>query len=104
LDVDVKWSYSAGDVAVADLDTASLVAGNLNANVAFDMFLAADQTKSQSTTDSSYEVMVWLGQFGLATQPIGLPKGPQDQFAVDGTTLYACPVLLLTVVLVLTST
>ena len=87
LDVDVQWSYSAGSTVAADLDLDALAASNCNANVAFDLFLSTDKSKSQSTTDASIEVMVWLGQFGAATQPLGLPNGPQDQFQVAGTTL-----------------
>jgi hypothetical protein len=87
LKVNVAWSYNGGNDADNATDTASLDTAGLNANVAVDMFLGADAAKSGSTTESQYEVMVWLGRYGASTQPIGLPLGSKDAFAIDGTRL-----------------
>ncbi|KAK3044042.1 hypothetical protein LTS18_002324 [Coniosporium uncinatum] len=50
------------------------------------MFIAADATNSSSTTDSAYEVMIWFGRWGDATQPIGIAEGSQDNHVINGTT------------------
>ncbi|KAF2433275.1 concanavalin A-like lectin/glucanase [Tothia fuscella] len=84
LNIDVKWSYNGGNAASNSTDQSSLRTAGLNANVAVDMFLAADKTKSGSTTDAQHEVMVWLGRWGVSTQPIGYPLGSKDAFAIDG--------------------
>jgi hypothetical protein len=86
--VDVDWTYAIGDDAVAVMDTDSLVAGNLNCNVAIDMFFDSNSGKAHNETIASHEVMVWLGQFGLSTQPLGLSSAPADTASVNGTTLY----------------
>jgi hypothetical protein len=87
LNVDVKWSYSEGNKTnAAGLDESAMTAAGLNANVAVDMFLSSDKSKAESTTDASHEVMVWMGQFGLATQPLGFADGSADTLQVDGTT------------------
>lgn len=59
----------------------------MNANVAFDMFIDPSKAGSQVTSSAKYEVMVWLGMFGAATQPIGLDVGPVDNVSVNGTAL-----------------
>lgn len=87
LKVNVAWSYNGGNEASNTTDAASLAVAGMNANVAVDMFLGADAAKSGSTTESQYEVMVWLGRFGASTQPIGLPLGSKDAFAINGTRL-----------------
>lgn len=87
LNVDVQWSYSTGNVTnTGGLDESAMTAIGLNANVAVDMFLSSDQTKASNTTAASHEVMVWLGQFGLATQPLGFGDGAADSIQVGGTT------------------
>ena len=88
LDIDVSWSYAVGDVVASSTDDAALVAAGMNANVCLDMFLDADPTNSASTNASAYEVMVWLGAYGLATQPIGLPNGSQQIVTINQTSLY----------------
>jgi hypothetical protein len=86
MDVEVSWNYAVGNAVTDTTDTAALTNAQLNANVCFDIFLSSDRTKSESTTDSSYEVMIWLGQFGPSTQPIGYPT-VSDAFIIAGTTL-----------------
>ncbi|KAF1990737.1 glycoside hydrolase family 12 protein [Aulographum hederae CBS 113979] len=83
--LDAVWTYGLGSVIVNDTDSASLTEAGLNANVAVDMFLASDKQKSTSTTDSDYEVMVWLGRWGNATQPIGILDGSKDTHEINGT-------------------
>lgn len=89
LTLDVEWTYQAGALAPQQtaLDNADVTAAQLNANVCVDMFLAADQGNSESTTDSDYEVMVWLGQFGDSVQPLGYGGAPLETKLIDGTTL-----------------
>ena len=73
--LDVGWSYAAGLESVPKgqaTDHDQLVSdANLNANVALDMFLAADESESKDSVKATHEVMIWLGMYGLATQPIG---------------------------------
>jgi hypothetical protein len=92
--VDVDWTYAIGDDAAAVADTDSLVAGNLNCNVAIDMFFDSNGATAHNESIASHEVMVWLGQYGLSTQPLGLSSTPADTAQVNGTTLYATPLLL----------
>ena len=40
----------------------------------------------QDTTKASFEVMIWLGQFGASTQQIGLKEGAIGNQVVNGTT------------------
>lgn len=84
--VDVDWTYAIGDDPAAVADEDSLVAGNLNCNVAVDMFFDSNSGKANNETIASHEVMVWLGQYGLATQPLGLSSTPADTASVNGTT------------------
>jgi hypothetical protein len=92
--VDVDWTYAIGNDPIAVADTDSLVAGNLNCNVAIDMFFDKNGAKAHNESIASHEVMVWLGQYGLATQPLGLSSTPADTASVNGTTLYAALPLL----------
>jgi len=85
--LDVSWTYAAGDDAATEVDPSSLSADNLNANVAVDMFLSDDQATSGDPSNASHEVMVWLGQYGLATQPLGMDTGVVTTQSVNGTTL-----------------
>lgn len=74
-------------------DEASLTAADFNANVCIDMFLAGDESKASSTTDSDFEVMVWFANIGPDVLPLGYDLGAIDTKVVDGTTfnLYAEP-------------
>jgi len=85
--LDVSWTYASGDDAVTEVDSNSLLASNLNANVAVDMFLDPDQSNSMDPSSASHEVMVWLGQYGLATEPLGQNTGVVTTQSVNGTTL-----------------
>jgi len=73
LTLDVKWTYAAGDVAADTSDDAALLAANLQANAAIDMFLSADQTTANSSTLATHEVMIWLGVYGNSARPLGFP-------------------------------
>lgn len=79
-----------GDAKPNTTNVNDLLAADVNSNVAIDMFLDADPTKATSSVDAKYEVMVWLGVFGVATEPIGLRQGALKTQAVNGTTLYVC--------------
>jgi hypothetical protein len=88
LTLDVAWSYSVGNSLTNITDSDAVAAAGMAANVCVDMFLAADGNKSTSTTEAQYEVMVWIGRYGEATQPIGNLQGSKDAFIIDGTRLY----------------
>ena len=89
IDVDAEWMYSVGDaeqvIEGAALDTGAMAAAGANTNVAIDMFLDSDASKSTSTENAKYEVMVWLATFGAATQPIGLDEGARMTATIGGT-------------------
>ncbi|KIX10524.1 uncharacterized protein Z518_01607 [Rhinocladiella mackenziei CBS 650.93] len=80
------WAYGVGDEQPTTTNVADLNAIDLNSNVAIDMFLDSDPDKATSTVDAKYEVMIWLGYFGPATQPIGLDVGAVATQDVNGTT------------------
>jgi len=87
LTLDVEWSYALGDAAALTTDANGLQEGGLNCNVAVDMFMDPDLQKSTNTSESAYEVMIWLGRWGLATDPIGIAEGVRDTLTVNSTTL-----------------
>lgn len=88
-------SSSSADVATA-ATTKAVAARSVNdvtfsANVAVDMFFDADSELAGLTTNATYEVMVWLAQFGEYTDPIGIAYGVVAYQVVEGVnfTLYA---------------
>ena len=87
LSVDVSWSYNSGSSIKDSTDYDGLSANDVNANVCVDMFLAPNQTSATSTTDSAYEVMVWLARLGAATDPLGFALGILDTRTINGTAL-----------------
>lgn len=88
LTFNVKWSYNTGNKLIADSsDYDALAAENVNANVALDLFLATDEQDAQSTTESDYEVMVWLGRLGAYTLPLGYDNGSLTTREVNGVSL-----------------
>jgi hypothetical protein len=86
IDVDVEWYYGTGNTAPTTVDTAQLTAVEANTNVAIDMFLDDDSDKSTDPEKAEFEVMVWLGAFGPATQPIGLAEGTKATANINGVT------------------
>ena len=91
IDFSADWAYGVGDVKPNTTNVNDLLAADVNSNVAIDMFLDSDPTKATSSVDAKYEVMVWLGVFGVATEPIGLRQGSLKTEAINGTNLYVCP-------------
>lgn len=87
IDFQADWAYGVGDAKPITTNVNDLTAADVNSNVAIDMFLDSDPTKATSSTDAKYEVMVWLGVFGVATEPIGLKQGSLKTQAVNGTSL-----------------
>lgn len=81
-----QWAYGVGDAAPDTTNLDDLTAAELNSNVAIDMFIDPDPDKATSTVDAKYEVMVWLADFGAATQPIGLAEGAISTQVINGTT------------------
>lgn len=94
MNVDVMWTYGTGPDVATQLDPVALDAAELNANVCIDTFLDSDPIKAQTTNSSQYEVMVWFGQFGLATDPIGFVQGVVETVTVNTTQLYVLPPIL----------
>lgn len=88
LTIDLQWNYAQTKAETA-LDINSLMAGNLNANAAVDMFLSDDKTKAENATEATHEVMIWLGRFGLSTIPLGFTWGeaPKDTVTIDNVQL-----------------
>ncbi|TKW58243.1 Xyloglucan-specific endo-beta-1,4-glucanase A [Colletotrichum tanaceti] len=91
VDVDVEWFYSVGNYTTGGTTASATVAAELaenetNTNCAIDMFLDDDKDKAKDSTQAKYEIMVWLGTFGAATQPIGLPAGAIATETINGTT------------------
>lgn len=86
--VDVSWAYIAGNVTTSTVDdtVGSLWRASMNANVCIDMFLDPTESKANSTETAAYEVMIWFGQFGNATDPIGFYNGTVTTQTIDGTT------------------
>jgi hypothetical protein len=93
LPVDVSWTYAKGNVAAAPgaMVAADLAGDVVNANVAVDMFLSANQNDATDATKATHEVMVWFGRFGSSALPLGWPKDnsgtPLDTEVIEGTTL-----------------
>lgn len=85
--VAVNWHYGVGDVRPNTTDLASINEALLCSNLAVDMFVDANARTATSSVDAEYEVMVWFGAFGAATQPIGLAQGAIATAAVNGSTL-----------------
>jgi len=85
LTLDVQWSYAPGDVQVAPaaVSQADLDGVTLNANVALDMFFDPDQKTSLDSSKAAIEVMVWLGRYGTATDPIGYNNPPALSATID---------------------
>jgi hypothetical protein len=81
-----EWAYGVGDAQPTTSNINDLTDADVNANVAIDMFVDSDPDKASDTVDAKYEVMVWLADFGAATQPIGLAKGAVITQEVNGTT------------------
>ena len=88
INIDTSWMYSVGDAnqTTSALDTGALTSVLANTNVAIDMFIDSQPSKSTSTEGAKYEVMVWLATFGPATQPIGLAEGPRAVATIGTTT------------------
>ncbi|KAL1893021.1 hypothetical protein Sste5346_006702 [Sporothrix stenoceras] len=98
----VESSSSSSAEAAAPLSTigttkaATVAARSVNdvtfsANVAVDMFFDADSDLAGLTANATYEIMVWLAQFGEYTDPIGYAEGiVASQVVADvNFTLYA---------------
>ena len=87
-DIDVAWTYGSGSTISLTTDYAQLATDQLNANICVDMFIAQDESKSSSTTDADFEVMIWFGKIGLDVDPLGFPDGIVDTRIINETTLY----------------
>lgn len=72
LGLNVQWSYSTGNDATSSqrLLALSLSEETVLANVAFDMFLAADPDSALTSKTASAEIMIWIGTVGTPW-PIG---------------------------------
>lgn len=86
IQMDVEWYYGVGNTIPTTVDPAALTSVDAATNVAIDMFLDDDSKKSTDPEKAEFEVMVWLGAFGAATQPIGLAEGSKATEIVNGVT------------------
>ncbi|OKL63287.1 hypothetical protein UA08_01863 [Talaromyces atroroseus] len=86
IDFDLLWTYTVGNTTSTSMDTSALDGVSLNANVAIDMFLDANATKSSNSSGAEYEIMVWFGRFGDSTYTIGnTTLGVIDTYNLNGT-------------------
>ncbi|KAK4937956.1 hypothetical protein LTR10_021521 [Elasticomyces elasticus] len=83
---EAEWAYGVGETLPNTTNIADVTAAGLAANVAIDMFIDSDPNAATSTVDAKYEVMIWLADFGAATQPIGLADGAVKTQDINGTT------------------
>ncbi|RDW77852.1 hypothetical protein BP5796_05704 [Coleophoma crateriformis] len=86
INLDLHWTYGIGTKDVASTNMQTLTNNSVETNVAIDMFLDSDKTKSQSSSDAQYEVMVWLATIGSSAQPIGLENGAVSTQVVNNST------------------
>lgn len=86
VDIDVEWYYGVGSTPPTTVEPAALSNVDAATNVAIDMFLDDDRTKSTDPEEAEFEVMVWLAAFGAATQPIGLAEGSKATEIINGVT------------------
>lgn len=85
--ISTVWSYGLGNNIQNGTNNTILEAAKVNANVAIDMFIANNKTNADSTTESDFEIMIWFGRWGEATDPIGLLQGSKATHEINGTTL-----------------
>lgn len=91
LALNLEWNYFVGDTPTTTTPdpaaiSAAMTAADVNANVAIDMFIDPDSSKSKDTDNAKFEVMVWFGQFGDSTFPVGWQTGPRTTQTINGTT------------------
>ncbi|KAF7192797.1 Endoglucanase cel12A [Pseudocercospora fuligena] len=83
LNVSASWAFGPATFSEAARDPNSpedlayIDSNNVQANVVLDVFADEDQEKSQTPSKQKYEFMVWVGQFGTASQPVG-NRTPRD--------------------------
>jgi Glycosyl hydrolase family 12 len=98
LEFDLLWSYTVGNTTSKTTDLTALDEVSLNCNVAIDMFLDANSTKSSNSSSAEYEIMVWFAHLGDSTYAIGnTTRGIINTYDLNGTELYVLPVLTQTV-------
>jgi hypothetical protein len=68
------------------MDTDGVVAAEMKAYVAMDVYIDADREKATDVARAGTEVMVWLAAYG-GIMPVGYQDRPVKQRDVGGTTL-----------------
>ncbi|KAF2752903.1 concanavalin A-like lectin/glucanase [Pseudovirgaria hyperparasitica] len=81
LDLSLEWAMKPSSLieGLSDDPTTSpnadaLDAIGIEANVVMDLFCDADANRSRTPAKQRYEIMVWLGRFGRASEPIGMDQ------------------------------
>lgn len=71
----------------------SLEEAQVEANVCVDIFADAEKELSTTSAMQMYEIMIWFGQFGSGTLPVGNrnPLNPPVISVIQDTELYAFP-------------
>ncbi|PHH87320.1 hypothetical protein CDD83_9029 [Cordyceps sp. RAO-2017] len=88
MNIDMQWIMRLDNKTDAPTDVDELQTGNVNSNVAIDMFMDSDKSKAADSERAAYEVMVWFAAVGPATFAIGQKKGPIMSKILDGAHFY----------------
>ncbi|KAF2830177.1 concanavalin A-like lectin/glucanase [Ophiobolus disseminans] len=96
IDVKVSWTMRpALSRSLAAFDKDGLAIIDAKSNVAFDVFFDTDIAKAVTTTAPSYEVMVWIGQYGsilpIGASNVNMEKLPKQTIGKETFTLYQGP-------------
>lgn len=95
LHVAASWAFGPATLSEDARDPNSpedlnyINSNNIQANVVLDVFADEDEEKSRSPSKQKYEFMVWVGQFGTASKPVGnrTPRDPPVVARLGGTDL-----------------
>lgn len=70
-------------------NASALKNANVEANVCIDIFADPDKKKSTASSKQMYEIMIWFGQFGNGTLPVGnnSPLNPPVVTVIQDTEL-----------------
>ncbi|KAK2596113.1 hypothetical protein QQS21_006460 [Conoideocrella luteorostrata] len=70
-ELDVEWHFSSKNDSVVEISRDHAIEKDVSANVAIDMFLDKEASKSGSSEKAAFEVMVWFADYGKTAWPIG---------------------------------
>ncbi|GJN75720.1 xyloglucan-specific endoglucanase protein [Purpureocillium lilacinum] len=85
IDFDMQWRMRL-DNETGPTDTDALTKGNVNANVAVDMFLDTDKASAQSSEKAKFEIMIWFAALGAGTKAVNEQAGNEvAKYTFNGT-------------------